>query len=149
MEENLKVNVKKFLNGEITVKDLLSIEDEEIDYLLQLGYIFFKEGRLDESEKIFRSLIEIVPENGYPYFGLGAIYLRKEDFDKAIEFFKRGLERDPENVSGLLNMGEALLLKGNREYAHKYLLKCKQLVTLEDYPVYTRVRMLLTTFFKE
>ncbi len=149
MKESIESRAEKFLRGELDIKDLLSIEDGEIDYLLQLGYLFFKEGRYAESEKIFKGLMRIVPENSYPYIALGAIFLRREDFESAIKIFKKGLSMEPDNVTALLNLGEALLLKGDKKEAYQYLIKCKKLVGMENYPIYTRVRMLLLSFYGE
>ncbi len=145
--QDLMGKVEKFLKDEIDVKELLSIEDGEIDYLMQVAYLFYKEGKLEESEKIFKGILRIVPDDSYPYFGLGSIYLRRGEFERSIKYYKKGLELNPEDVGTLLNIGEALLDLGEKQEAYKYLIKCKNIVKRDNYPIYTRVRLLLSTFY--
>ena len=149
MGKEFTAEIEKFLKGDLSIRELLSIDDIELEYLQQIGYIFFREGRLREAEIIFRGILKIAPEEPYVYFALGGIYFSMGKIDSARKFFEKGISMDPENVEGLLNLGEILLELGERKKAYGYLMRCKELVKRDNYPVYTRVRLLLSTFFEK
>ncbi len=59
------------------------------------GEAFFTEGKIEEAEKCFLSIVENDSECKEAYNNLGVIAFQKNDNEKAIDYFTRALEIDP------------------------------------------------------
>jgi Flp pilus assembly protein TadD/4-amino-4-deoxy-L-arabinose transferase-like glycosyltransferase len=57
----------------------------------ELGYFYFKEGRLDEAAEVFRQALGLDPGCPVTWFNLGSAYLDMERYDEAISAFEKAL----------------------------------------------------------
>ena len=62
---------------------------------LNEGETLYAEGKLEEAEKCFLSLVENDSDCKEAYNNLGVIAFQKDDKEKAIDYFTRSLEIDP------------------------------------------------------
>ncbi|MGR3292729.1 MAG: tetratricopeptide repeat protein, partial [Candidatus Scalindua sp.] len=62
---------------------------------LNEGETLFADGKIEEAEKCFLSLVENDLECKEAYNNLGVIAFQKDDKEKAIDYFTRALEIDP------------------------------------------------------
>ncbi len=62
---------------------------------LSNGETLFADGKIEEAEKCFLSLVENYPECKEAYNNLGVIAFQTDDKEKAIDYFTRSLEIDP------------------------------------------------------
>jgi tetratricopeptide (TPR) repeat protein len=70
---------------------------------LNEGETLFADGRIDEAEKCFLSLVENDSDCKEAYNNLGVIAFQKDDKIKAIDYFNRSLEIDPFNRDTIVN----------------------------------------------
>ena len=70
---------------------------------LNEGEILFADGKVDEAEKCFMSLVENDSECKEAYNNLGVIAFQKDDKEKAIDYFTRSLEIDPLHRDTIVN----------------------------------------------
>lgn len=75
-------------------------EDKEVAKEIQDTYARAMEatsaGRLDESEALFKQVLEKVPDLAVAHYNLGYVYTRKKDWPSAEAEFKRAIELQPE-----------------------------------------------------
>ncbi len=62
-----------------------------------LGYILFRENRIQDSIKVFRLNIEIHPDYANGYDSLGEAYMKAGENKEAIKNYLKSLELDPGN----------------------------------------------------
>jgi tetratricopeptide (TPR) repeat protein len=66
-----------------------------INNKLNDGETLYAEGKTEEAEKCFLSIIENDPDSKEAYNNLGVIAFQNDDKEKAIDYFTRSLEIDP------------------------------------------------------
>ncbi len=62
---------------------------------LNAGETLFTEGKIDEAEECFLSLVESDSDCKEAYNNLGVIAFQKNDNERAIDYFTKSLELDP------------------------------------------------------
>jgi glycosyltransferase involved in cell wall biosynthesis/ubiquinone/menaquinone biosynthesis C-methylase UbiE len=70
---------------------------------LKEGETLFADGKIEEAEKCFLSLIEDDSDCKEAYNNLGVVAFQKDDREKAIDYFTRSLEIDPLYRDAILN----------------------------------------------
>ena len=70
---------------------------------LKEGETLFAEGKIDEAEKCFLSLVENDSDGKEAYNNLGVIAFQQDDKAKAIDYFTRSLEIDPLDRDTIVN----------------------------------------------
>ena len=70
---------------------------------LSNGEVLFADGKVEEAEKCFLSLLEDDAECKEAYNNLGVIAFQSEDNEKAIDYFTRSLEIDPLYRDAIVN----------------------------------------------
>ena len=70
---------------------------------LKEGEILFADGRIDEAEDFFLSVVEKDKSNKEAYNNLGVVAIQKRDVEAAIECFTRSLEIDPFYKDAIVN----------------------------------------------
>ncbi|MBC8555967.1 MAG: tetratricopeptide repeat protein [Candidatus Brocadiales bacterium] len=70
---------------------------------LSKGETLFADGRIEEAEECFLSLVENGSECKEAYNNLGVIAFQNDDTEKAIDYFNRSLEIDPFNRDTIIN----------------------------------------------
>ncbi len=79
---------------------------------IQRGEELFSEGRLEEAEQIFRSLLEGNEGQGEACNNLGVIAFQRGKLEEAAGWFSRALARDLSSRETLLNLAETLRALG-------------------------------------
>ncbi len=74
-----------------------------MDNTLSNGETLFADGKIEEAEKCFLSLIENDSECKEALNNLGVIAFQTDDNEKAIDYFTRSLEIDPLYVDAVVN----------------------------------------------
>ena len=80
----------------------------QMENKLEEGEILFADGKIDEAEEFFLSVVEKDTNNKEAYNNLGVIAIQKEDVKSAIECFTRSLEIDPFYKTALINYTDLL-----------------------------------------
>ena len=77
---------------------------------LKQGEAFFAEGKIEEAERSFLTVLEEDPKNKEAYNNLGVIAFQNNQIEKAAEYFHKSLKLDPFYKQAVLNY--VYLLKG-------------------------------------
>jgi tetratricopeptide (TPR) repeat protein len=111
--------------------ELSSQTDLQSDILTRVlqgkGHCMFELGRYDEAEKLYRSLIEIQPDNYNGYIGLAKSLIERKNPVEAIKYCDKALEMNPQNARPWVLKAICLNLVGSRENAIRCFLKAKEL----------------------
>ena len=91
--------------------------DEELRVMLESGLVLREAGRLDEAEKIFLGVRELVPKSDVPVVSLSSLAVRRGDFDEALRLCEEALTIDPNSVFARVYRAEVLLYQRRREEA--------------------------------
>ncbi len=67
------------------------------------GEALFADGRIEEAENCFLSVVESHADSKEAYNNLGVIAFQNEDKEKAIDYFTKSLEIDPLYVDAVVN----------------------------------------------
>ncbi|MCI0469786.1 MAG: hypothetical protein L0Y62_06965 [Nitrospirae bacterium] len=94
--------------------------------MVNLAQIMMQKGERGKARDLFLKAVEFDPFFYPSYLFIGDIYLYEKDADKAIFYFEKGLslqahfiKDDPNAALLYYNLGEAFLLKDNKEQAKK------------------------------
>jgi tetratricopeptide (TPR) repeat protein len=77
-----------------------------------LGNELMDAGKLDEAEKHYQEVIQLMPTAAKPYNNLGNAYAMQNKLDDAMAMFSKAIEFNPGLAEGHYNLGNAYLLKG-------------------------------------
>lgn len=91
--------------------------EEELRVMIESGLVLREAGRLDEAEKIFRGVNELVPHSDVPLVALSSIAARRGNFDEALRLCDKALQEMPESLFARVNRAEILLYQQRREEA--------------------------------
>jgi predicted Zn-dependent protease len=78
-------------------------------------------GRLDESEALFKQILEKAPDLAVAHYNLGYLYTRKKDWPGAEAEFKRVIELQPERSDTYAGLAAVYEASGRREEGLKLL----------------------------
>lgn len=95
--------------------------EEELRVMIESGLVLREAGRLDEAEKIFRGVNELVPHSDVPLVALSSIAARRGNFDEALHLCDKALQQVPESLFARVNRAEILLYQQRREEAEAEL----------------------------
>jgi len=89
-EEQLETLFDRVLEGVqegATFKDMYGISSETMEEIYAQAYGFYRQGRLDEAESLFRFLCVYDFHNADYALGLAAVFQLKERYDKALDVY--------------------------------------------------------------
>lgn len=90
------------------------------DLIFQNGVRLHQEGRLDEAEAVYRSLLEISPDNTDLLHLLGMIAMNKRAFDSALELLYKAVRLSPETTAYQFTLAQTLQESGHPKEAMEY-----------------------------
>ena len=103
--------------------------DEELRVMIESGLVLREAGRLDEAEKIFLGVNELVPHSDVPLVALSSIAARRGNFEEALRLCDKALQEVPESLYARVNRAEILLYQQKREEAE---IELREII--ETYP---------------
>lgn len=143
MPEIDKEQLARFQRGELRLAQAFSVDASQLAALLQTGYTFFQEGRLEQARNIFGGLAILDPANPYVHGILGSIAQQEGRSDLALLHYDRALALGPPEVNILVNRGEVSLRLGRFEDALQDLRGAIELDPGRKSPAANRARVLL------
>ena len=99
----------------------VKVPDEELRVMLESGLVLRESGRLDEAEKIFLGVRELVPHSDVPLVALSSIAVRRGNFEEALRLCEEALEHVPDSLFAKVNHAEILLYQKRNEEAEAEL----------------------------
>lgn len=95
VEKNrIHLSKKDYKSARSEIQKMINIEPDNSDYYLLLADLYAKEGRLDESFKIYQEVLKRDPENGRVHFSLSDYYYQKGEELKAFDELTLALASD-------------------------------------------------------
>jgi FimV-like protein len=111
---------KRDVDGAIdTLQVGISKVNQPVRLQMDLGQLYGMTGKLEQSEKIYQSVIEKAPRLSVAYSSLGAVKEQMGDKGAALELYRSAVKYDKRNVKALNNL--AYLLADNFGEAKKAL----------------------------
>ena len=92
-----------------------------IDQALQQGVAAHKEGRLQEAENLYRSILSVDPQHSDANHNLGVLAVGVGKVEEALPFFKAALEKDHKQGQYWLSYIDALIKLGQLDNARSVL----------------------------
>jgi tetratricopeptide (TPR) repeat protein len=103
--------------------------DSNIEMQLKKGEALFSEGKIDEAEALFLSLLENEPDNSHILNNIGVIYHLKGSLNLAEDYLLKALRVDENHLDALSNLANVYIgLKRWKEAA----LKLERYTSIED-----------------
>lgn len=99
----------------------IKVGEEELRVMIESGLVLREAGRLDEAEKIFEGVNELVPHSDVPLVALSSIAARRGNFERALQLCNKALQEVPESLYARVNRAEILLYQQKREEAENEL----------------------------
>ncbi len=81
-------------------------------YKIKADICFFLK-EYDKAEKLYKYVIEAVPDESQVYSRIGEIYFLRSNFDKAKEFFEKAIKLDEKNTMAHFYLGDIFKLEGD------------------------------------
>lgn len=96
---------------------------------VQLGNLFYNNGDMAASEKIFESIVNDFPNYAHGYGGMAKVKVFKKEYPEAIDLYQKALEKNslPEY---LIALGDVFTLTGEKEKAEEQYQKVKFIITM-------------------
>jgi hypothetical protein len=101
-----------FHYAESICKEILRVQQENIDVLHLLGLIHYQQEHFDSSIQYIQKVIQLDPGNTHAYCNLGNALSRKRLFDEAINCYQRAILLGFNITDIFYNLGNALIQRG-------------------------------------
>ena len=137
-----KKEAEKFLTGDMSWADLTQYTPERRAQMAEMGFNQFQMAQYENSEKIFKGLTIIEPDNFYFHQMLGATFQRKEQQAEAILEYSIAADLNPQDMVSITNRGEIYFKLGIFELANADFDKAIALDTKNEDKWANRARML-------
>ena len=104
-----------------------SVSQDEIDFLMEAGFIYRDAGKYQEARDVFRGVMALRPNSEIPQVAIGTTLFVEGKLDEAIDAYRGALERQPESAYAYVHLGEALFMKKEFDEARKKLQRAIEL----------------------
>ena len=112
---DLKELTRLLEGGVTTVAELRGITREELEAVYALAHDYYRTGRYDDAETLFRALTMLDHLNEKYWMGLGAVHQVKKQWDEAVKVYAMVSGAfDLKNVKAPYYAAECFLAKGDR-----------------------------------
>ena len=105
--------------SESLCRELLALNNREVNTLRLLGQIEHRKGNLTEAEELFKQVLSIASDYPQAHADLGRLYSEQERFSEAEQYLKQALKIDPK-LKAARNLLERVLAESGKsdEQAH-------------------------------
>ena len=100
---------------------------DDLQALLEAGFILRAAGRLDDAQVVFQGVQALSPTSAVAEVALGTVDFQRGDYDKARRRYERVLEANPRDAWAWAHLGEAELFAKREEQARAALDKAVEL----------------------
>ena len=76
---------------------LLELNPRRVDVLLIKGYLYYRDGNLDDAHETTKKILDIDPSHANAKYNIGAIALAKGDTARAVDAWKNIVEKHPDS----------------------------------------------------
>ena len=101
----------------------LAHEPMQPEIHLQIGHIYFSQGRNESARRHYAQVVELLPELVDAILDMGKVDFREGQWDEAIRWYKRAIDVEPTRPDPYLLLGEAYFEKGEFAEARSWYEK--------------------------
>ncbi|MEK7704826.1 MAG: tetratricopeptide repeat protein [Myxococcota bacterium] len=121
LQGRLQRLVGQWAKGQVTLKEMLGLTEDELFSIANQAYLFFLQGKTESARVLFEGLVAVNPRNAYYYRALGAIYWRLKEPQKALRQFTYAIRVAPKDVASYVNRAEVYIAGRQFEEAREDL----------------------------
>ncbi len=100
---------------------------DDLQALLEAGFILRAAGRLDDAQVVFQGVQALSPTSTVAEVALGTVDFQRGDYEKARKRYERVLESNPRDAWAWAHLGEVELFAKREEQARAALDKAVEL----------------------
>jgi len=110
--------LKQFSEAAGQIKQLFTIEPDNIEALNFLGYLYAEQGvHLEEAEQLIRRALKERPGNGYYLDSLAWVHYQRAEYDKALSVQRQAISKVPDDPVMHEHLGDILWKSGKADEA--------------------------------
>ena len=143
VKSRLQRLVSQWAKGQVSLKEMLGLTEEELYAISTQGYYLFLQGKTESARVLFEGLVAVNPRNAYYYRALGAIYWRLEEPQKALKQFTYALRVSPKDVSSYVNRAEVYVSLKQFGEARQDLAAAMKLAGANDAALVRKARAMM------
>lgn len=134
---------------------LSSLDNSDLNLKVRLGLLYSDVERFDEAAKLFKDVLEVVPESDKVLYYLGALNQQIDKKDEAVTYFKKINNQSPLFGDAGLQVGQILAAKARESYVQKdseSIAEFKNFIegrVVENPDMLMELRMLQASFFED
>jgi len=108
---------EKYLDSEVKYRKALENNPNSVDAMFNLGDALYKQGKVEESAKVFNEALPLVNQNeqrkqlANTLYNLGNSLLKAKKFDESINAYKHSLRANPKDSDTKYNLAYAMQMK--------------------------------------
>ncbi|MCS6884704.1 MAG: tetratricopeptide repeat protein [Acidobacteriota bacterium] len=107
--------------------DTSLVSQEEIDFLMEAGFIYRDAGRYEEAREVFTGVSLLRPNSEVPQVAIGTTLFVEGKLDECIEIYEEALKKNPESAYAYAHLGEAFFMKKEFDRAREALIRAVEL----------------------
>lgn len=115
--ERIAAAATQMMKDVTTIRETKGITSAEMEAMYSLGFNFYRTGRLDEAEKVFKFLCIYDHLNPKYWIGLGACHQVNKNYEAAITAYGYGSFLDLDNPKPMFYAAECQLAMGDKDGA--------------------------------
>ena len=121
------LDAKDNLQAKEVLNKSLALNSQDADAYIELGGVYWGQGKLIQAEELFKKAIELNPKNDYFYIQLGILCRDKGEVFQAEEAFKKAISIDSEDAEAYIELGLLFRRQGRFFQAKKVFKKVSKL----------------------
>ena len=130
-------------DGKTTFKEVAGMTDAEFHGLLQLGHLYYTQGRTESAQKVLEGLAVLDPDHKRVQSALGALYTRTGDNEAALQALNKAARINPNDITIYVNRGEVHFRLGKVKEAADDFKKALAMDPERKNPAANRARLIL------
>jgi tetratricopeptide (TPR) repeat protein len=142
-EKKYKKIIDGKLDGKVPFKEVIGMSEAEIAGLLQLGHLYYTQGRTESAQKILEGLAVLDPDNKLVQSALGALYTKTGDNQPALAALDKAARMNPDDITIYVNRGEVYFRLGKVKEAADDFKKALAMDPERKNPAANRARLIL------
>jgi tetratricopeptide (TPR) repeat protein len=139
------VEIREFDEARKLIKNQQKLEPGSLKYMVDLGYVYFREGNTEKARKQYEDAIKHIPADANQVYDLANAFYSKGEFDYAIRTYKKGRESLPGNFTFGFELAGVYERTGNFRAAMEEYLYMLSLNKNFESTVRDRLQTLLAT----
>ncbi|MBK7002349.1 MAG: tetratricopeptide repeat protein [Rhodoferax sp.] len=99
-----------------------------LTYIFQRAEVHYRAGRVEQAQKLYRTILKVVPTQPLANSRLGAMLLQRNQPEQSIPYFERALRAQPQQIQHWSQLITALQCSGQQQRARQLLEQADETV---------------------